>query len=255
MGIIFIITSLTFLHKKSPLLIISIAGLFTMHRPSALYFAILLVLLLLVDIIKNKRIPWRTISHIALGSLIALPLYARELEVLTSMVAPLTTTFGGTTSSGTFFTSREFLILIFPYFLVLIPAIYRKFDKREYDSIFVGFLLGLVWSVGRLFFYNRMFVFFDIFAILMAAYAIVYIWSELPRRLSTMIYVIFFAVQGYLYTTHVHAFQSRHTISQEEFDIVENLDILVPTDSTILTTHKFYTPWVLGYSQMRTLAP
>lgn len=70
-----------------------------------------------------------------------------------------------------------------------------------------------------------------------------------------MIIVLFFSVQGYLYITHVATYENRHTITEEEFDIVENLDILIPKDSTVLVTHKFYTPWVLGYSQMRTLAP
>ncbi len=44
-------------------------------------------------------------------------------------------------------------------------------------------------------------------------------------------------------------------ISREEFDIVRNLDILIPQDATVLSTYRGYTPWLLGYSNHRILAP
>lgn len=100
-----------------------------------------------------------------------------------------------------------------------------------------------------------MLVFFDIFIIVMAAYSIVYILFKVPRYIGYGIVTIFFLVQGYLYTVHVYEYTSRHNISKEEFDIVKNLDILVPADATILSTHRIYTPWLLGYSKLKTLAP
>jgi hypothetical protein len=254
-GIIFLLVSLALSVKKSPLMILTLAGIFTIHRASALFLLIILIFLLLAESFRDKKIPWKKILYIFLGWMIALPLYARELSVLTDMVAPITTTFWLTTASGTFFTSREFFFLIFPYFLVLIPAIFQKVEKREFDIIFIGFLVWLFWSISRLFFYNRMFVFFDIFAILMAAYAIVYIIAKLPKLWGISLVAWFFLIQWCLYVTHAHEYLSRHSISREEFDIVENLDILLTDDSAILSTHRFYTPWLLGYSDRRTLAP
>jgi hypothetical protein len=112
------------------------------------------------------------------------------------MIEPLSTTFGGNTRSGTFVNSREFFYLIFPYFLVLIPAIFRKMEKKEFDMIFIGFLVGLAWSVFRLFFYNRMFVFFDLFVIMMAAYSVIYIVLHLQKKIGYTIISIFFVLQG-----------------------------------------------------------
>ena len=100
-----------------------------------------------------------------------------------------------------------------------------------------------------------MLVFFDIFIIVMAAYSIVYILFKVPRYIGYGIVTIFFLVQGYLYTVHVYEYTSRHNISKEEFDIVKNLDILIPADATIMSTHRIYTPWLLGYSKLKTLAP
>ena len=154
-----------------------------------------------------------------------------------------------------FVNSREFFYLIFPYFLVLIPAIFRKMEKKEFDMIFIGFLVGLAWSVFRLFFYNRMFVFFDLFVIMMAAYSVIYIVLHLPKKIGYTIISIFFILQWWLYVSHAYEYASRHSISREEFDIVKNLNILVPENSTILSTHRIYTPWILGYSGLRTLAP
>lgn len=128
-------------------------------------------------------------------------------------------------------------------------------DKKEFDIIFVGFLVGLTWSVLRLFFYNRMFVFFDIFVILMAAYSIIHVIGKWSRMSVYVVVTLFFVVQGYLYMVHAYAQSTQHTISREEFDIVRNLDIIVPEDASILSTYRGYTPWLLGYSHRRTLAP
>jgi hypothetical protein len=54
---------------------------------------------------------------------------------------------------------------------------------------------------------------------------------------------------------YLEDYKDRHMISREEFDIVENLDILVPSDATVLSTHRTYTPWLLGYSKRNILAP
>lgn len=255
LGIIFLIISLGFLLRKSPLAILTIAGLFTIHRPSALYFAVVALLAIIASGIQQKKMPWKQGCILILWWILALPLYLNQLWFLTDMIEPLATTFGGTTKSGTFLQSREFFILIFPYFLILIPAIFRKIEKKEFDMIFIGFLVWLAWSVLRLFFYNRMFVFFDIFVILMAGYSVVYILIHLPKKIGYMVVGSFFLIQWFLYITHSYEYSSRHSISREEFDIVKNLNILIPTDATILSTHRIYTPWLLWYGWLRTLAP
>jgi hypothetical protein len=254
-GIIFLLISLTLILRKSPLSILTIAALFTIHRPSALYFAVLLVIYLLVVFFTKKQFSKAQTLFLVFWWFLALPLYIGELSVLTSMIVPLSTTIGWVTSSGTFYTSREFFILIFPYFLLLIPAIFYKVEKKEFDIVFLGFLVWLTWSVLRLFFYNRMFVFFDLFVILLASFSIVTIIIHFKKKLGYILVALFFLIQGYLYVNHVQAYSSRHTISREEFDIVSNLDILIPEDATILSTHRYYTPWILGYGQRVTLAP
>lgn len=105
-----------------------------------------------------------------------------------------------------------------------------------------------------------MLVFFDIFAILLAAYSLVLLAKKLLEKKKTVkwlyaIVAVFFGIQGYFYTTYSLEFSGRHTIRKEEFDIVQNLDMLVPENATILSTHKGYTPWLLGYSKRRILAP
>ncbi|NRH21508.1 hypothetical protein HOO68_05715 [Candidatus Gracilibacteria bacterium] len=55
LGIIFLIISLGFLLRKSPLAILTIAGLFTIHRPSALYFAVVALLAIIASGIQQKK--------------------------------------------------------------------------------------------------------------------------------------------------------------------------------------------------------
>lgn len=253
-GIIFLLTSLALFLRKSPLVVLTTIWLFSIHRPSALYFVVVVAFYFLFLLLQKKTIPWKMFFLLFLSGILTLPLYAREFVVLTDMIAPITSTIGIATQSGTFFSSREFFFLIFPYFLLGIPYIFSTVEKREYSLVFAWFLAWLIWSVWRLFFYNRMFVFFDLFVILLAAYGVVHILSRFPKGWIALI-LIFFATQGYLYTTHAQNFLSRHTISREEFDIVENLDILLPWDATILSTHRFYTPWLLWYSKRTVLAP
>lgn len=98
-GIIFLITSLGLMFKKSPLAVLSIAGLFTMHRPSALFFAVVAVIFFLIESIRKKRISSSELVLLILGGLVALPLYANQFHYLTDMIEPLSTTIGGVTSS------------------------------------------------------------------------------------------------------------------------------------------------------------
>ena len=90
-----------------------------------------------------------------------------------------------------------------------------------------------------------MLVFFDIFAILLAAYSLVHVIGKWPKKYLYSVIIVFFSLQGYLYTVYAYEYSGRHTISKEEFDIVNNLDILIPSDATILSTHRGYTPWLL----------
>lgn len=254
-GIIFILFSLVLLYRRSWLAAIPIAGIFTMHRPSALYFAVVVVFYLLLESIQQKRIPWRKILIVLYGGIVALPLYMNQFDSLIGMVEPIATTIGGATSSGTFFTTREFFVFILPYFLLIIPAIFYKMEKGEFDIVFIWFLVGLAWSVLRLFFYNRMLVFFDIFAILLAAYSLIHVIGAWWYRVFFSIFLVFFGIQAYIYTSYAYENSGRHTIKQEEFDIIRNLDILVPDWATVLSTYRWYTPWLLGYSKQNVLAP
>lgn len=128
---------MSLLIRRSPLAILTIAGLFTIHRPSSLYFAIVVLFTLIAYIFQEKKIPWKQIGFVIFGGCLALPLYMNQFGFLTDMIEPLTTTFGGTAKSGSFLNSRDFFFLILPYFIVLIPAVFQKMDKKEFDMVFI----------------------------------------------------------------------------------------------------------------------
>lgn len=64
LGILFLIFSLGLIRKKSPLAILTIAGLFTIHRPSALYFAVVVTFALSIQMIRERKIAWREITFL-----------------------------------------------------------------------------------------------------------------------------------------------------------------------------------------------
>lgn len=255
LGILFFLVTLAFLKKGSPLVIVTMIGMFWVHRPTAYFFLLLYILSIIADYIKTNKWNIRSLFYFFFALCLAIPFYKEDIASFGNIVSSITTTALGWGNSGTFMTSKDFFYSIFPYFVILIPAIFLKSEKKEYDLVFLWFILGLIYSVFRLYFYNRMFVFFDIFCIVMAAYAIVTVFSELDRRVKYVFISLFFMVQWWLYTFHVSETYWRHMISKEEFDIIENLTIIVPKESTILSTHRQYTPWLVWYSGMKVLAP
>lgn len=254
-GIFLFLISLPLFVKWKYIAILPIAALMTLHRPSAFFLLVILSVYVLIQYGLHRQIHTRWIISFFIAGIIALPLYSTQMWQLLSPLQAIVSTAWWTGTSGSFYTSKEFFLLILPYFLVSVPAIFLKTEKKEYDLILVGFIVGIIYSVWRFYFYNRMLIFLDLFCIFLAAYALVMYFGTLKRSLATTVLILFFVLQGSLYFAHAKTYNTRNTISREEFDIVKNMDIIIGTWSTVLVTHRSYTPWVLWYSQMETLAP
>ncbi|MDP2090611.1 MAG: hypothetical protein Q8K30_03345 [Candidatus Gracilibacteria bacterium] len=288
LGIIFMLVGLYLLEKKKYLLSIPIIiSMFTVNRPAGVFFVIMLVFYVLYDILvgifKSKKsillakdctfiktdktivqklcgfasLYNRNILYILLtvlfSGIIALFMYLPLIdEQILSLIKPLTTTFLVSGTSGTFFSLEDFVGYNFFIIILSIYGIYVKIQKRDFDFTTIGYLVGLLWIIFRLFFYNRFLITFDIYIILIAAYGLGHLYSK--KKLFLFIFVLFFGIQSYIYIDYLNE-NGIPFIPKSEFELMQKLDTMLPNDSMIMVTHRHYTPRLFGYTDLPVIAP
>lgn len=284
--VIFILASLYILEKKKYILSIPIIiSLFTIHRPSWLFFLIIVVLHYLLSFIiqifsknhtnkvsiKGKKAnpqinivfakaklyfknTYKTIYTVLFAWIVSLLMYIPLFqELIWWLIKPLTTTIMVSGTSGTFFSLEDFLFFDFLAILLSIYWLYLKYRQKQFDYITIWFLVWLIWTVFRLFFYNRFLIFFDIFIILIAAYWLWHLY-QYKKKTYLFIFILFFWLQSYNYITYIREY-SESFISKTDLATIKQLDTLLPADSLLMTSDKHYGPWLFWYTHMSIISP
>lgn len=249
--VIFILSSLYLLEKKKYILSLPlIISLFTVHRPSGLYFLALFIIFYLFNLKKRQK---NDIYIVVFWWIVAFLMYLPFLnELIFPLIAPLFGTILEWKSSWTFFSKDVFWINNYPVIIASLYWLYLKILKKDFDYIFVWYLLWMIWVGLGLFFYNRIFIFYDLFIILVAAY---WFWELYKRNKKfLLIFILFFVVQSYNYINYVAKNDDTY-IWQKEFEKIKELDSILPENSMLFTSHRTYTPWLYGYTNKQIIAP
>ncbi len=255
-GIIFMLSAFYTLENKKYLISFPlIISIFTIHRPTWVYFLATYLLYKLISFIisKDKRNMFDLVVIFSSG-IIALFMYLPFLHtLLLEHIKPLTQTILWEWASGTFFSKENF----WNYNMVIIIAslfwFYLKLKRREFDLLTIGYITGMIWVWFRLFFFSRMFIFFDIFIILMAAFAFGSLYKK-NIKIFTGCFIIFFLLQSSLYLTYIHV-KWEALVSEKELDFIKELPTIVEKDAIIMVWSSHYSPWIAGYVTAETLAP
>ena len=251
--IIFILSSLYLLEKKKYILSIPvIIGLFTIHRPSWLYFLALFILHKIINYKKIKNYN-KWIYIVIFSIIVAFLMYIPFLkELIIPLLEPLFWTALQSWNSWTFFSRDLFWLNNYLIILVSLYWFYTKIIKKDFDYIFVWYLLWMIWVWMGLFFYSRIFIFYDLFIILIAAY---WLWELYKKNnFFNIIFISFFILQSFFYINYVSE-NNKPYIWQKELEKIKNLDTILPEQSMIFTSHRTYTPWLYWYTHKPIIAP
>ena len=254
-GIIFMLTAFHLMEKKKYLLSIPIIiSLFTIHKPSWVYFLITFIIYRVINFFlssnKNTKEIWIVLIAWIISLIMYLPLFK---EQILGLLEPLFTTVLTEWKSGTFFVKEDF----WKYNILIIFAslywLHQKIQKKDFDIISCWYIAWMIWVWFGLFFYNRFYIFFDIFIILMAAYWFWLLYKK-NKRIFIILFTLFFITQSIFYYNYLNS-HNTPLIDKEEFENIKKIHTIVSKDSMLMVTHKHYSPWIAWYTSKPTIAP
>jgi len=252
--IIFILAGIYLLEKRKNILLVPILmSLFTIHRPSWLYFLLIIIVYRLLRYFFYKEKDYKDLIYIWLAWIIAFLMYLPFLnELILPLLKPLITTVWAW-HSGTFFSKLEFWKLEFLIIITSFYWFYLKIKKRDFDLIFSWYVVWALWVWLGLFFYNRFYIFFDVFIILLSAYGFYNIYSS-NKKIFYILFLVFFWIQSVMYISYLNK-NGHALIDTDEFNTIKKINNIVESGSIMMVTHKNYSPWIHWYTLKSTIAP
>jgi hypothetical protein len=215
------------------------------HRPAAFLFGIGYFIFSLMD---YKNIKYR-FSEIAVILLFGMLLNIDRIYpyLISQFISTTSNLVGG--GGGTFFNLRSYFFYSIPLLAFAITGFFKA--KNALALKIVGALSAMI-VLFNLFFHNRFIIYFDIFVIIFAAVG----FDFLIRRSKVFGQVLlysFLAVFAVLIV--MHSLQAQPLLDDGELDAIVNLNNVLPSNASLLVTHKFYSPWIEGYVDRHVIAP
>lgn len=221
-----------------------------MHLPTFFIFGISYLLFLF----NNRRDFWRKFLDGFLILAFSLLLYAGFWkEAILPLIAPVAESFVEPgTAPGTFisfFVYQFSTLYILPF--AMLGFVHLFWQKRFNMIFFLTFVAGAI-VYFQFFFFNRFIIHLDVFLILLAASAFSLMIAN-AKKLGLAILVLMIISSGYV--TLRDSLDAKPLISQEDLALIKMIDSNVEGNAYVMVVTSEYSPWVLAYSNRRTIAP
>lgn len=248
-------------------LFIVLGGLIgAVHRPTFYIFGLSYFLYTFIDPIYPEEIKYRrnyfrynfqllkrNIFYGVLILIIAVLFYIGDFRyAILSMINPVLQGFVQPGESpGTFinFFTYQFSTLFYLPFALL--GFFYLYKKRKFNLLFFWTFVGGVIIIFQFFFFNRFIVHLDVALIILAA-AGFSVLIENKKEFGVIVLIAMLLSGGFV--AYNNAKNSRPLISEEEFKAINFLNG-TEKNASVMATNSIYSPWVLGYSERKTIAP
>ena len=259
--ILFLLSTIYMFQKQKYMLAIPlIISMFIINRASWVFFVLMFGFYKIYEIIRYKKLRLKDIGVVLLSWILSIWIYFPIIkEQILNLITPLITTIvNDWWTSGTFFTSEEFwvrsiFLLLLSFWGVYIIVNQILLEKKKLELLHFWYLVWLLWTTFGLFFYNRLYINFDIFIIIFAAIFLWYLFDNY-KKIFIVVASLFFVLQSYGYLDYVKN-NSNALIDQIEFDKIKEISTLIEEDAMIMVTHKNYSPWLIWYARRDVIAP
>jgi hypothetical protein len=252
-GLFLMLIAFYLLHRKS-WLVIPVAGfLGGLHHATFLIFG----LAMLVHFIFNKDKKYHLISGIgALVIAFSLYLYNPQaiFQFLSFNLQELVKTLGPGTGGGTFFDFGLYRQIITFYLPFAILGFIYLIKKKKFNYLFFYFILNFIIIYFNFFFHNRFIIHFDIIVIILAGAGMSFILGKFLSNLTGKAAIGILLI-GAVYILGTVVLNKKPLISDEELAEIKSLPVFVGEDKYVMATDSFYSPWLYGYSERKTIAP
>ncbi|MBM3234021.1 hypothetical protein FJZ19_02915 [Candidatus Pacearchaeota archaeon] len=264
-ALIFILFSVYFLRKYEKTnkllhlsLFIILAGLIgAVHRPTFYIFGLSYFFYVFISPYKNKTYNFKRLrNNIFYGILIiiiaGLFYLGNFSQAITSMFEPVLQGFiqpgeaGGTFIN--FFTYQFSSLFYLPFALL---GLFYFLRKKQVNILVLWAIINLIIVYFQFFFFNRFIIHLDLILVIFSAFGFSLI-IEQKRKLGVLLLIILLLSGGIL--AYKEAINSKPLINSQELEAIKQLQN-TPKNSFIMATDSYYSPWVLGYSERKTIAP
>jgi len=251
---LFLMLMAFYLLRQKSWLAIPVAGfLGGLHQPTFLIFGLAMT----AHFIFNKDKKYHLISGISVLAT-AFSLYIHNPQAIFQFISPdlqeLVKIFGPGAGAGTFLDFNLYRQIITFYLPFAVLGLIYLIKKRQFNYLFFYFIFNFAIVYFGLIFHNRFIIHLDIIVIILAGISASYILAKfLPTWTGKA--AICILLMGAIYILGMVVLNKKPLISQEELAEIKSLSTLTKEDEYVMATDSFYSPWIYGYSERKTIAP
>jgi len=243
--------------RYTPLMILFATMLGFTHRPTFLILAMVWLSYILVNLKKADKLEENVMRVLATGILLFTLYLPRFNETI---IKPLEGVFGsilepGTIGSGTFFSLFKYQFMSLSYLPFALLGFLYLAIRKKFNPLFLWFLINGFIVYFKIFFYNRFIIQLDIIAIILASAGLLYgIIIPLPKkRIGLLITLLLLVSSGII--TYNSAIEMKPLLTSTQLASIQKIPQLTEEDAYVMATTSYYSPWILGYSGRKTIAP
>jgi len=243
--------------RYTPLMILFATMLGFTHRPTFLILAMIWVSYILINLKKTNILKENAIRILATGILL-FTLYLPRLNE--TILKPLEGVFGsilepGMIGPGTFFSLSKYQLTSLSYLpFALLGFLYLAIRKR-FNPLLFWFLINGFIVYFKIMFYNRFIIQLDIIAIILASAGLLYgiIIPLQKKRIGLLITLLLLVSSGII--TYNSAIDMKPLLTGTQLASIQKIPELTEEDAYVMAITSYYSPWILGYSGRKTIAP
>ncbi|MEI6849876.1 MAG: glycosyltransferase family 39 protein [archaeon] len=201
------------------------------------------------DFVRLKVNVWAGVLILGITSMFYLGRYS---ESITMMFGPVLQGFVDTGKvSGTFIKFSLFQLVILTQLPLALLGLFSFIRKKEFNVLVIWFVLNVIIVYFQFFFYNRFTILLDLIITIMAAFGFSLIIRN-KNILGLIFMIVLLLSAGFL--VHKQVIKIGPQISAGALATIEQFNKIEP-NALVMSISSQYSPWVLGYSSRRTIAP
>ena len=240
--------TLYLIKKDNKLFILTAVLTGIIHRPT-FYILGLSYLVFTITKLKTKELKKYFLAGIIILVLTSLFYLGKFQNQILMMFDPVLQGFTQPGESpGTFIDFNTYLYSTLAYLPLAILGFIHFIKKKEYNLITIWALLAFIIVYFQFFFFNRFIIMLDIALIILAAIG----FTQIKIKYIAIITILLIVSAGIITTKE--ALNSPPLITNEELQAIQYLQT-TEDNAYVMSTNSLYSPYVLGYSTRKTIAP
>lgn len=154
-------------------------------------------------------------------------------------------------SPGTFISFFDYQFSSLFYIPLALVGLFYFIKKKDFNILVIWAILNIIIVYFQFFFFNRFIIPLDLILIIMASVGFSIVLAH-KKKLGITIILVLLVSGGIL--AFKEAQNAKPLISNDELNTIKYLDN-TEKNAFVMSTSSTYSPWVLAYSERRTIAP